>query len=373
MSYDLHSELVQNWKQIIDYGPRPFGSDNLRKCSEYLEYEMSKITDRSYIDVDMSEAWAVDGWQLKQTASESREIKSYVFLNSGHSDGFKGRVKYAGKNRLWNMYVWDRYMITEGDEIVAYVTVRSGEDAIPQMLFQGKSDIPHFLVGESERAFFEEACHNDVIIEGYAKTKWMQNSACRNVVGHIGECAHKVVICGHYDTVYATKGAYDNSAGAAVVLEIGRRLKNYKLNAEIELLLTDGEEFDLEGAKHRCYKCGKDNIDMVLNIDGVGRQKVLEVWSGPETFERKIRDSLDRSSEEFEAVYICPPPPGSDHAPYYEKGIPVCMLTFNDQGILHSPEDDYRESLIENMEVMTRLSLDLLEQLKVIEENKEEN
>ena len=48
------------------------------------------------------------------------------------------------------------------------------------------------------------------------------------------------MICGHYDTVYATKGAYDNSAGAAVVLELGRRLKKYRLHAEIELLLTDG-------------------------------------------------------------------------------------------------------------------------------------
>lgn len=35
--------------------------------------------------------------------------------------------------------------------------------------------------------------------------------------------------------------------------------------------------------------------------------------------------------------------------------------------ILHSPKDVFRESLIENMEVMVRISLDLLEQLKIIE------
>ena len=104
-----------------------------------------------------------------------------------------------------------------------------------------------------------------------------------------------------------------------------------------------------------------------MNIDGVGREKVLEVWSGPEQVERKIRKILGESKEEFSPIYICPPPPGSDHAPYFDMGIPVCMLTFNDQGILHSPEDIYRESLIPNMEEMVRISMDLLEKLGIIE------
>ena len=368
MQYDLDSELVKSWKRIIDYGPRPFGSENLRRCSEYLAEELKKTADRAYVDTDPAEAWEITGWKLEQAEPIRREIKSYVFLNSGASEGFRGTVKYAGKNRIWNMYVWDRYMVLDEEgRICAYVTVRGGEEAIPQRLFQGKSRIPHFLVGEEERNFLEEACRTGAVLEGYAAARWIPGAQCRNVVGHLGQGSRKVVICGHYDTVYATKGAYDNSAGAAVVLELGRRLKKYRLHAEIELLLTDGEEFDLEGARNRYRKCAGQEISMVLNIDGVGRQKILEVWSGPEPFERKIRKILDQSQEEFEAVYICPPPPGSDHAPYYDGGIPVCMLTFNDQGILHSPEDDYRESLIENMEVMTRLSLNLLEQLKVIE------
>ena len=164
------------------------------------------------------------------------------------------------------------------------MTVRGGEEAIPQMLFQGKSRIPHFLVGEEERNFLEEACRTGAVLEGYAAARWIPGAQCRNVVGHLGQGSRKVVICGHYDTVYATKGAYDNSAGAAVVLELGRRLKKYRLHAEIELLLTDGEEFDLEGARNRYRKCAGQEISMVLNIDGVGRQKILEVWSGPEPF-----------------------------------------------------------------------------------------
>ena len=108
------------------------------------------------MDTDPAEAWEITGWKLEQAEPIRREIKSYVFLNSGASEGFRGTVKYAGKNRIWNMYVWDRYMVLDEEgRICAYVTVRGGEEAIPQMLFQGKSRIPHFLVGEEERNFLE--------------------------------------------------------------------------------------------------------------------------------------------------------------------------------------------------------------------------
>ena len=49
------------------------------------------------------------------------------------------------------------------------------------------------------------------------------------------------------------------------------------------------------------------------------------------------------------------------------KGIPVCMLTFNDQGILHTPEDIIEKSKLRNMEKMVRLNLELLERIGVIQ------
>ena len=367
--YGEYSQMVENWKKIIEYGPRPIGSDNMKICSDYVLDVMKEITPESYKDEYPYDAWDVEGFQLEEIRSEgNRKIEAYVFLNSGASKGFQGTVRYAGHNRVWDMYVWDRYMIVNSQgEIVAYVTIRTNDEAIPQMLFQGRSDVPHFLVGESERRFFDEAEKKGTIISGYANTFIKEGTSCRNVVGIFPQKKPKVVICGHCDTVYSTQGAYDNSAGAAVVLELGRRLKQYKLNYEIELLITDGEEFDLVGARKRYEKTKNEDIRFVLNIDGVGRDKILEVWSGPESTERKIRKILEDSTEEYSSIYKCPPPPGSDHAPYFTGGIPVCMLTFNDQGILHSPKDIFRESLIENMEVMVRISLDLLEQLKIIE------
>ena len=43
------------------------------------------------------------------------------------------------------------------------------------------------------------------------------------------------------------------------------------------------------------------------------------------------------------------------------------MLTFNDQGILHTPEDIYEESKLKNMEKMVNIVIEVLEGLHVIE------
>lgn len=372
------SQLVKDWKKIIEYGPRPVGSDNFRECSDYVLQAMKEITDQAYKDEYPYDAWMVDDYSLEVVCpTGNRKLETYVFLNSGASKGFTGKVKYAGHNRVWDMYVWDRYMVVDdNDTILAYVTVRGNGEAIPQMLFQGYNpEIPHFIVGIEEDEFFKTAEKAGVVLTGYANTYIRENTACINVVGCLPKPgASKIVICGHCDTVYATQGAYDNSAGAAIVLELGRTIvQEYDQNYELELLVTDGEEFDLVGARKRCESTKDEDIRFVLNIDGVGRDKVMEVWTGPEKTERKIRGILENSAADFEKIYKCPPPPGSDHAPYFTKGIPVCMLTFNDQGILHSPKDVYRESLIENMEIMKRISLDLLEQLEIIKKKEKEN
>ena len=363
-------QMHENWKHIVGFGPRMMGSDAAKACSCFLEAEMAKITSRAFTESYDVEVWEQDGWQLSVEGAEG--LKSCLFLDSGASAGFEGTLEWLGKNRLWNMYSWDRYGVTDREgKTAAYVTVRGNGEAIPQMLFTG-GDLPHYLVGLEEGERIRNAAERKAKVAGWAKTR-RQPGKCRNVVGSLegGPNGKKIVISGHYDTVYNTPGAYDNAAGAAVVLEIGRRLKkDYQLNAPIELLLTDGEEFDLAGARNRAEKESKDTVSMNLCIDGVGREKVMEVWSGPESFERRIGEILKEKKDEFETIFLCPPPPGSDQEAYYAKGIPSCMLTFNDQGILHSPKDVYSLDKLENMKVMVRTVMLLLEGLKIAEKKR---
>lgn len=366
--------MHDNWRQIISFGPRPMGSAAAEKCSVFLEKEMKNIFPQTETDIYHVQDWSTDGWQLHIQGCEN--LESYLFLGSGASERFEGHLEFLGKNRLWNMYSWDRYAVVDKKgETVAYVTVRENGRAIPQMLFTGGTELPHFLVGEERKQDIENAATQKSYINGYAAARWKPGK-CRDIVGsaeneNLQAVKKKIVICSHYDTVYNTVGAYDNAAGVAVTLELARRLKERQLKYSVEVVLTDGEEYNLTGSRSRVKKWGTDNIVMALCIDGVGREKTLEVWSGPEPFERRIRKILKESNEIFTPVYQCPPPPGSDQEAYYAAGVPSCMLTFNDQGILHLPEDIYEEDKLENMKVMVNIAVELLEKLNIVDGKKE--
>lgn len=358
--------MDQIWRQIIEFGIKPMGSEKIYRTGTYLKEIMEEIG----LDAEICEypetCREPASWEL--TDERGQSIDSYPFLDSGESPGFEGTVKEAGVHRVWDMYVWKRYMILgDAGDIRAYVTVRGNGGAIPQMLF-ARGELPHFLVGAKEEERLRKAAEEGGRLRGFVTVREPEHPVCRNVTGYMGEGDSKVILCAHYDTVYSTCGAYDNAAGAAVVLETARRLRKCRLHSRVQVLLTDGEEYNLRGSRRQAA-ADRDQIRFVLNIDGVGREDVLEVWSGPETFERKLRRILDQSRENFRAEYVCPPPPGSDHAPYYEKGADVCMLTFNDQGILHTPEDIYEKSKLRNMEKMVNIVMEVLEGLRVIEKS----
>lgn len=369
MCEEVWSRMDSVWKSIIGFGTKPMGSENLTRAAVYLKSVMEDICDEVRICEYPETGWEPLDWELLDGNGDN--IHSYLFLQSGPSEYFEGYAEPAGYHRVWDMYVWKRYMIADKDrEIKAYVTVRENGEAIPQMVF-AQSSLPHYMVGSSDGKRIEQAVKNREVIKGYAHIRKVPDIVCRNIAGTIGTGSKKVIICAHYDTVYSTPGAYDNAAGAAVVLELDARIKNCRLNTKIEFLLTDGEEFDLRGARNQA-RAERERIEFVLNIDGVGRDDVLEVWSGPADFEQKIRKVLEDSRESFLPVYICPPPPGSDHAPYYDKGIDVCMLTFNDQGILHSPGDVYEKAKLRNMKKMVRIVMELLIAFEIIENEKDE-
>ena len=48
MKNEDYQQMKENWKQIISYGPRPFGSASLKQCSDYLTKEMKKLTPDAY-------------------------------------------------------------------------------------------------------------------------------------------------------------------------------------------------------------------------------------------------------------------------------------------------------------------------------------
>lgn len=359
-----YQQMKKDWERIIAFGPHPFGSQALSACSEYLLQALSDCAGNARASTFMADGFQAESWSLQ---IDGAEITSWLFLGSGSSDGFRGRLRYAGKNRVWDMYTWDRYMVVDAsDNICAYITVRGNGKAIPQTLAEGNSALPHFIVGAEESERMAEAAGREATVTGAASTHVLANAVGRDLIATVAPGEKRVLLCAHYDTVYNTPGAYDNSSGPAVLLEVARRLRGRSLKTGLEIALIDGEEFRLLGSTHLA-KTEHVGVQLVINVDGVGREPLLEVWSGPETLERTLRRCFAQNPEIRDVLYTCPPPPGSDQAPYYALGIPACTLTFNDQGTLHSPEDLYDDDKLNNMAVMVRIVVHLLEKLGILE------
>ncbi|GAA0644882.1 M20/M25/M40 family metallo-hydrolase [Brevundimonas lenta] len=94
-----------------------------------------------------------------------------------------------------------------------------------------------------------------------------------------------VALMAHYDTTYTSPGAADDTAGVAAVLEAVRAIRaRGPADRTLVVLLTDGEELDLDGA--RVFWGGhplRDRIGAVVNLEargGGGRAMMFETGRG---------------------------------------------------------------------------------------------
>src|SRR5699024_10413785 len=108
------------------------------------------------------------------------------------------------------------------DEIIGYISGRPNGEAISQTLTDEMSDLPHFVIGSKDSKtiinYLEE--NINVIVEGslLVKSGEVKNGKNINVLFSPENVkSDKIIICAHYDTMFNTPGAYDNSSGAAIL------------------------------------------------------------------------------------------------------------------------------------------------------------
>jgi len=187
-----------------------------------------------------------------------------------------------------------------------------------------------------------------------------------------------IIIGAHYDHVGWGKfgslapgtraihnGADDNASGSIALLSLARRLaeKSGKLDRRIVLIWFAAEERGLLGSKHYVdaplYPLS-DTIAM-LNLDMVGRmcdEKLTVFGVGSSDVWNPWLDQIEADTELnfFREKKAFGP---SDHAPFYEKKIPVLHLFTGLHGDYHRPTDDVEEINVQGM----RRVVDVLEGL----------
>lgn len=365
----LHrKQLEQDWTDLVSLGPRFMGTPAAQAAVDQLHYKLKNMA----IPVERQPfpypAWSVtQPPELEVIAPAALSIDVHAFLRTGSTNGWvEGEVHRFGWLDVWGMYRWPRFAVRDAaGQTVAVLVGRLNGKAIPQDFPESRGSVPYLCLGRTDLALLERMLKNGPVrVRCRVQTAAEGEGQGENVIARVpaqGLSRGTIVLGAHYDTMYNTAGAYDNGTGTAAVLSLARQLRHHSLPYDLVFALFGGEEWSLAGSRHfvRTLKAANtlDQVRLALVLDGMGRGRTLEIWSGPEHTEEWLAGALTRIGVGNRRLdFRFPPPPGSDQAPFYAEGIPAVMLTFNDQEILHSPEDQPTRSMLQN----TRFAVDMV-------------
>lgn len=108
-----------------------------------------------------------------------------------------------------------------------------------------------------------------------------------------------MLLTAHVDAHDRDDGARNNGSGSALVAEIGRLLGKMEggLDTRVRLLVFGSEEVGFNGAHHRADTHDLERVKCLLNLDGIGGSRTLQVQThGFDPF----RDAFEAVAEEFD-------------------------------------------------------------------------
>lgn len=224
-----------------------------------------------------------------------------------------------------------------------------------------------------------------VSVEGETSIQ-QSKTPVRNVIGLLpgqGQLAEEFVVVGaHYDhvgmggigslapgTIEVHNGADDNASGTSVLLEVARRAAEDKSTnrRNIVFVAFTAEERGLLGSKYyvRNPRWPLERTVAMLNMDMVGRLTAdsLTVYgTGTATQFEPLIDRIGQAS----GLLIDKQPAGfgpSDHASFYEVGIPVFHFFTGLHNDYHRPSDDFDRVNVAGMTRVANLVADILLEL----------
>lgn len=153
-----------------------------------------------------------------------------------------------------------------------------------------------------------------------------------------------VLLMAHHDSVWGSPGAADDGAGVASILETVRAIKAQGQPArDLMVLLTDGEELGLEGAKaFFASDPRRGRVGVIVNLEtrgGGGRASMFETGSDNGAMMALFGRSVARPVGTSLSVFIYKNLPNStDYTVAKKLGVPGFNFAFIGRpGLYHSP------------------------------------
>ena len=197
---------------------------------------------------------------------------------------------------------------------------------------------------------------------GYVNSSWkptyMQMAYVENIIATLKGTdpnAKKVVISGHYDSVFEGPGAADDGYAVACMIETVKMLKTVSRKNDITLVITDGEEMGLLGAQYYVENNDLSDIGILLNFEARGNEgpgiafeysdnNAWLISEMAEASKRPIANSL--SYEIYKRM-----PNGTDFTVFSEKGVQGINYAFIDGfSYYHNPADNIENLSLESVQ-----------------------
>ena len=273
---------------------------------------------------------------------------------------------------------------TSGHGLIPVLQVQ--RDVIEQMVAQATAGELSELERQIDNSFAPRSCP----LAGWSVAGEVQVGRVagdlKNVIATlegVGPLAEETVVVGaHYDHLgYGSfgslaageravhNGADDNASGTAVMLELARQLaaRPVPLSRRVLFIAFTAEESGLVGSQHYAAHAlvPLDQTVAMLNLDMIGwlRNDQLEVFgTGTAAEFEPLLSELGAHHE----LRILRHPSGygpSDHASFFEHGIPVLHFFTGFHNHYHRPSDDVERLNISGMRRITELARELVVEL----------
>ena len=196
--------------------------------------------------------------------------------------------------------------------------------------------------------YFEKANQNERAIQAHNVIGFIDNGAQKTAVisAHYDHLGYGLSGSKHEGACQIHNGADDNASGTAALLELAHVIKNNKIKEQNNFLFIafSAEEKGLLGSKYYVMNpsLNLNKINYVLNMDMLGRMEpgmalTIEGLGSSLIWESSVKkiecDAFPLTLKKRENG-------PSDHAPFYEAGIPVLHFWTGKHDDYHKPSDD---------------------------------
>jgi Zn-dependent M28 family amino/carboxypeptidase len=189
---------------------------------------------------------------------------------------------------------------------------------------EGPGPIPAVGVSKEVGARLVRYCDGSDVQASLSVDARNEPATSRNIEGVLGpDTDDEVLLTAHVDAHDIAEGANDNGVGTVLVSEVARLLSQIEddLETAVRFTVFGSEEVGLFGAYHWVDTHPAEQVKAVVNIDGAGNSRNLDVYTHrfPEIGEafEEVADELGVPIDVSNEVR-----PHSDHWPFVQEGLP---------------------------------------------------